>query len=78
MTVTVWLLIGYWQQRFGNGAIALVIIAGIAEIPAAIACLALLPKGAVGSAVTLDVVRACVASFIPMPLSSVTSEARFW
>ena len=23
-----WLLIGYWQQRFGNGAIALVIIAG--------------------------------------------------
>ena len=44
-----WLLIGYWQQRFGNGAIALVIIAGLAEIPATIACWALLPKGAVGS-----------------------------
>ena len=57
-----WLLIGYWQQRFGNGAIALVIIAGVAEIPAVIACLALLPKGAVGSTVTLNVVRACVAS----------------
>jgi O-antigen/teichoic acid export membrane protein len=65
-----WLLIGYWQQRFGNGAVALVIIAGIAEIPAVIACLALLPKGAVGSAVTLNVVRACVASLCTVvPLS---------
>ena len=33
-----WLLIDYWQQRFGNGAIALVIITGVAEIPALIAC----------------------------------------
>ena len=57
-----WLLIGYWQQRFGNGAIVLVIIAGVAEIPAVIACWALLPKGAVGSAVLLNVLRACVAS----------------
>jgi hypothetical protein len=65
-----WLLIGYWQQRFGNGAIALVIIAGVAEIPAVIACLVLLPKGAVGSAVTLNVVRACVASLCTVvPLS---------
>lgn len=65
-----WLLIGYWQQRFGNGAIALVIIAGVAEIPAMIACLVLLPKGAVGSAVTLNVVRACVASLCTVvPLS---------
>jgi len=65
-----WLLIGYWQQRFGNGAIALVIIAGVAEIPAVIACLTLLPKGAVGSAVTLNVVRACVASLCTVvPLS---------
>jgi O-antigen/teichoic acid export membrane protein len=65
-----WLLIGYWQQRFGNGAVALVIIAGVAEIPAAIACLALLPKGAVGSTVTLNMVRACVvASCTVVPLS---------
>jgi O-antigen/teichoic acid export membrane protein len=65
-----WLLIGYWQQRYGNGAVALVIIAGVAEIPAVIACLALLPKGAVGSAVTLNVVRACVASLCTVvPLS---------
>lgn len=65
-----WLLIGYWQQRYGNGAVALVIIAGVAEIPAVIACLALLPKGAVGSAVTLNVVRAYVASLCTVvPLS---------
>lgn len=65
-----WLVIGYWQQRFGNGAIALVIISSMAEVPATIACLALLPKGAVGSAVTLNMVRSCVASFCTVvPLS---------
>jgi len=58
-----WLLIDYWQQRFGNGAIALVIIVGMAEIPALIACLALLPRGAVGSTTMLNLVRAYIASF---------------
>jgi len=57
-----WLLIDYWQQRYGNGAIALVIIAGMAEIPAVIACLVLLPKGAVGSTTIFNMVRACIAS----------------
>jgi hypothetical protein len=47
-----------------------VIIAGLTEIPATIACWLLLPKGAVGSAVTLNVVRACVASLCTaVPLS---------
>jgi O-antigen/teichoic acid export membrane protein len=65
-----WLLIGYCQQRFGNGAIVLVIIAGLTEIPATMACWALLPKGAVGSAVSLNVLRACVASLCTVvPLS---------
>jgi O-antigen/teichoic acid export membrane protein len=65
-----WLLIGYWQQRFGNGAIALVIIAGVAEIPATIACLILLPRGAVGSTTMLNLVRACIASLCTVvPLS---------
>jgi O-antigen/teichoic acid export membrane protein len=57
-----WLLIGYWQQRFGNGAIALVIVVGVAEIPALIACLTLLPRGVVGSTTALNLVRACIAS----------------
>jgi O-antigen/teichoic acid export membrane protein len=65
-----WLLIGYWQQRFGNGAIALVIIAGVAEIPATIAYLTWLPRGAVGSTTTLNVVRAYIASLCTIvPLS---------
>jgi O-antigen/teichoic acid export membrane protein len=65
-----WLLIGYWQQRFGNGAVALVIIAGVAEIPATIACMILLPRGAIGSTTTLNLVRACIASLCTVvPLS---------
>jgi O-antigen/teichoic acid export membrane protein len=65
-----WMIIGYWQQRFGNGAIALFIIAGLAEIPATIACMALLPKGAVGSSTTINFVRAYVASLATVvPLS---------
>jgi O-antigen/teichoic acid export membrane protein len=64
------LLIGYWQLRFGNGAIALVIIVGVAEIPAIIAYVNLLPKGAVGSTTILNLVRACIASFCTVaPLS---------
>jgi O-antigen/teichoic acid export membrane protein len=57
-----WLLIDYWQQRSGNGAIALVIAIGVAEIPALVACLTLLPRGAVGSITALNLVRACIAS----------------
>jgi hypothetical protein len=65
-----WLIIGYWQQKFGNGAIALFIIAGLAEIPATIACMALLPKGAVGLTTKLNLVRAYIASLCTVvPLS---------
>jgi O-antigen/teichoic acid export membrane protein len=65
-----WLLIDYWQQRFGNGAIALVIIAGVTEIPTMIAYLTLLPRGAVGSSTMLNLVRVCIASLCTVvPLS---------
>lgn len=65
-----WLLIDYWQQRYGNGAIALVIAIGVAEIPALISCLALLPRGAVGSTTMLNLVRAFIASLcVVVPLS---------
>jgi O-antigen/teichoic acid export membrane protein len=57
-----WLLIDYFQQRFGNGAIALVIITGVTEIPTTIGYLILLPRGAIGSTTTLNAVRACIAS----------------
>jgi len=71
-----WLLIGYWQLKFGNGAIAVVIIAGVAEVPAAIACLVYLPKGAVGSTITLSLVRACVVSFCTVVLLSMIQPLR--
>jgi O-antigen/teichoic acid export membrane protein len=65
-----WMLIGYWQQRFGNGAIAVVIIAGIVEIPTLIAYLRLLPRGAVGSNITLNAIRTCIVSLCTVvPLS---------
>jgi O-antigen/teichoic acid export membrane protein len=65
-----WLLISYWQQKFGNGAVALVIVAGVAEIPAAIACWILLPKGAVGPNMTFNLGRACLVSLCTvMPLA---------
>lgn len=65
-----WLLIDYSQQRFGNGAIGLVIIAGVAEIPATVACLMLLPRGAVGKNIMLNLARACIASLCTVvPLS---------
>jgi O-antigen/teichoic acid export membrane protein len=65
-----WLLIDYWQRRFGNGAIALVIIAGVLEIPVMIAYLILLPRGAVGSTTALNGLRACIAALCTVvPLS---------
>jgi O-antigen/teichoic acid export membrane protein len=65
-----WLLIGYWQSRFGNGAIAVVVIAGMAELPATVACLIFLPRGAVGSTIALGMARACIASVCTVvPLS---------
>jgi len=74
-----WLLIGYWQQRFGNGAIALVIIGCMAEIPATIACLLLLPKGAVGSSVTFNMARSCIAVLCTVvPLSMLQPLGLFY
>jgi O-antigen/teichoic acid export membrane protein len=74
-----WLIIGYWQQKFGNGAIALVIIAGLAEIPATIACMALLPKGAVGLTTKINFVRANVASLCTVvPLSMLQPIGLFY
>jgi O-antigen/teichoic acid export membrane protein len=73
-----WLFIGYFQQRFGNGAIGLVIIAGLAEIPATMACWALLPRGAVGSAVSLNAFRAYVASLCTVVPLSVLQPLGLW
>jgi O-antigen/teichoic acid export membrane protein len=74
-----WLLIGYWQQRFGNGAIAVVIIFGVVEILMLLAYLTLVPKGAVGSSTTLNVARACIVSLCTVaPLSMLQPLGLFY
>jgi O-antigen/teichoic acid export membrane protein len=74
-----WLLIDYFQQRFGNGAIALVIITGVTEIPTTIGYSILLPRGAVGSTTTLNAVRACIASLCTVvPLSMLQPLGLFY
>jgi O-antigen/teichoic acid export membrane protein len=73
-----WLLIGYWQQRFGNGAIALVILAGVVEIPAMVAYLTLVPRGAVGSTTTLNGVRACISALCTAGPLSMLQPLALW
>src|SRR5262249_2667886 len=69
-----WLLIGYCQQRFGNGAIAIVIIAGVAEIPAAGVLFWLLASGGIGLNTTFNLARCYVASLCTaIPLSMLPS-----
>lgn len=65
------LAVGYFQARFGNGAIALVITAGFAEIFMLILFAAVLPRGAVTSATLIDLFRAYVtAASAALPLST--------
>ena len=74
-----WLIIGYWQQKFGNGAIALFIVAGVAEMPTTIACMALLPKGAVGLPTTINFIRAYIAALCTVvPLSMLQPIGLFY
>jgi hypothetical protein len=64
------LLIDYCQRQFGNGAIAVLIVAGVTEMPAIIAYLILLPRGAVGSTTAFNLVRACIVALCTaVPLS---------
>lgn len=66
-----WPLVGYCQSRFGNGAIGIVIAAGAAEILVAVAFASLLPRGAVSSAILLNLIRALLtAACAALPLST--------
>lgn len=73
-----WLLIGTWQQHFGNGAIILVIIAGVVEIPAMAAYLALLPRGAVGTATIINLTRAYLTSICTVLPLSLLQPLELW
>ncbi|MFM9845645.1 MAG: oligosaccharide flippase family protein [Hyphomicrobiaceae bacterium] len=65
-----WMFMDFWQQRFGNGAIFLVIVAGLSEIPASLASLVILPRGSVSLATILNLMRACATGIgAVLPLS---------
>lgn len=65
-----WMLMDFWQQRLGNGAIILVVVAGLSEIPASVASMLLLPRGSVSSATILNLIRACITAICAaLPLS---------
>jgi O-antigen/teichoic acid export membrane protein len=65
-----WMLMEFWQQRFGNGAVFLVIVAGLSEMPAILAYLVVLPKGSVSFTTIVNLIRACVTAICAtLPLS---------
>ena len=57
-----WLFIGYWQTLTGNGAVAMVAIAGVVEIPAVITCMIILSKEVIGAPILLSALRAHVVA----------------
>lgn len=72
-SISNWFLIAACQARFGNGAVALVISSGLAEIFVVIAFAQLLPRGAVSKTLLLRFFRACVASIVTvLPLLAVS------
>ena len=73
-----WFILGYWQQRFGNAAIIMVVIAGVAEIPLVVACLILLPKGSVGKTTLLNLARACIVSICTIVPISLLQPLQLW
>jgi O-antigen/teichoic acid export membrane protein len=73
-----WFLIGICQARYNNGAIALVISSGLTELVVVVSYVALLPKGAVGKATLLNIVRACTTSICTIASLFVVQFLELW
>jgi O-antigen/teichoic acid export membrane protein len=73
-----WFLIGICQAYYGNGAIALVISSGLTEFLVVVSMIALLPKGAVGKATFLNIVRACITSICTIASLSAVQPLEVW
>jgi O-antigen/teichoic acid export membrane protein len=68
-SIIAWYSIGYCQARFGNGAIALMLVSGLAEGWMLLCFAYLLPRGAVTKGMVLDMLRAIAAmAFTLFPL----------
>jgi O-antigen/teichoic acid export membrane protein len=77
-TVISWFLIGYCQERFGNGALAIVYVAGIAEIWMLICFAYLLPPGVEVGAIALDVLRAICVGVLTLLVLWVLQPLTLW
>jgi len=66
-----WFSITFFQARFGNGAIALAVTAGVTEIAVLLSFAALLPRGSVGWTMPVNLLRAYAASICTILVLSV-------
>jgi len=73
-----WFGIPLSQAHYGNGALALVVIAGVAEMAVLLAFVVLLPRGSVGWAMPVDLVRAYTASIFTVLLLSAVPRPELW
>lgn len=73
-----WFLIGLFQERMGNGAVGLVLIAGLAEVPAVIACLAVLPREVDRYPLVLNLVQAYAAATCVVVVVSLLQPLTLW
>jgi O-antigen/teichoic acid export membrane protein len=71
-------LISLFQERLGNGALGLVYIAGVAEIPALITFLAVLPREVVGYALLLKLTRAYLVVICVVVVGSLLQPLTLW
>jgi len=73
-----WFCIPLFQAHFGNGAIALVVTAGLAEIIVLLAFIALLPRGSVDWAIPMTLLRACTTSICTALILSIVPHLQLW
>ncbi len=73
-----WFLIGVFEARLGNGAIGLVLIGGVAEVPAVIAYLVILAKDVDARALVLGLARSYVVAVLVVATCSLLVSAALW
>jgi len=78
MAILNWFLIGICQVQYHNGAIALVITSGLTELLVVLSYIALLPRGAVGKATLLNIVRAGITSICTIASLSAVQSLDVW
>jgi O-antigen/teichoic acid export membrane protein len=78
LSIVNWFLIGICQAHYNNGAIAPVISSGSTELLVVASFVALLPRGAVGKATLLIIVRACITSICTIASLSLVQSLEVW